>query len=409
MKPYIFQFHVTGAGQAVEGQGVLACYVPATAASQAVVVIANDPCHDPGRPIDDMLAAAVAHVGSQLPRAELAEAYWAAVDAWGRFGRVVVEKPRNAEDVRKVRKPATWRNVDAFLHDTGPAGDTALEMLSSVIEAPSMQQDVPSAEEFLNAVEFHGNLPAPGALSQRVDKVVAEGDVRKVAHVIRTDPVMSSTLISYANSARFAVTAKTSSLLEAVQRLGIDFTRRIVFVAAMMQRYQKGQCAEFDYRGYWMNALATAVAMQTLMPAYGIPEAMKDDAFVIGLVSGIGWLAVAETYPGLMAKYLRSYREADALTKVRAQKDIFPCPIRKVSERYLERFAFPEVVQATVAGKDSGHSRWSDCLARAVRAASRLHAFDCLAVLPLAELPSGCEAAWAEWRGLFDSPSAKSP
>lgn len=403
MDPCIFQFEVGADGTARAGFGVITAYVPAAESWPAVMVLANDPCHDPGRPIEQMVAAAIQYVMARtgFPDANLC---CVAIDAWGRFAKVAPHwggcpTPVIAEIGFERFK--TGNGVDAFLAETGAAGEVALEMLSSVAEPAGTQEETPTALEFLDAIDSHGNLPVPSAIFRQVESAVADGDARKVAKLLQSDPVIAASLINYANAAKFAGGGRTSSILKAVQRLGMSFVQRVVFIASMMMRYRQGRCAAFDYRGYWMNAIATGSAMRALMPKFGIPEAMADDAFATGLVSSIGWLAVSETYPAMMAKYLDRCGGSDPLTKLRAQREIFPCPIRLVSEHYLELFSFPEIVLVTVAGKTTEHRNWGECLAHATRAAQRLAPFDCLAVLPLAEVPPSCLKEWENWQDFF--------
>ena len=134
------------------------------------------------------------------------------------------------------------------------------------------------------------------------------------------------------------------------------------------------------------------------MPNYGIPEKFADDAFTVGLVAGIGWLAIAETFPGLMAAYVARCRGADPITKSRAQREIFPCAIRAVSERYLERYFFPRTVLQAIAGNTGGERRWYDCLAQAMRVAQSLAPFDCIAVPTTIPVPDACRAEWERWK-----------
>lgn len=400
MDPCTFQLEVAADGTARAGFGVVTAYVPAAEGWPAVVVLANDPCHDPGRPIDQMVPAAIQYVIARTGFSE-ANLCCVAIDAWGRFAKVVPHwrgSPTPVIARVEFERFKTGNGVEAFLTETGAAGEVALEMLSSVVESPGTQEETPTALEFLDAIESHGNLPVPSAICHQVERAVAEGDARRIAKLLQSDPVIAASLINYANAAKFAGGDKTSSLLKAVQRLGMTFVQRVVFVASMMMRYRKGRCAAFDYRGYWMNAIATGSAMRALMPQFGIPDTMADDAFAAGLVSNIGWLAVSESYPALMAKYLERCGSSDPLTKIRAQREIFPCPIRRVSERYLELFSFPEIVLATVAGKATDHRNWGECLAHALRVAQRLAPFNCLAVLPLAEVPQPCLQEWENWQ-----------
>ena len=405
MDPRVFQFEVTPDGQARPGFGIIAAFVPAEMGWPAIVALACDPYHDSGRPIKDMAPAAMRFVkaGIVSPADTL---NWTVIDAVGRFTIALPKWPDSGADalpeVTYQRFP-TGLGVEAFLKETGAAGEVALEMLSVASETPSLDEETPSMQEFLDAVESHGNLPVPNTLFHMVEDAVSKGDITKVAAIIQSDPAISLSLINYANAARFIGADKTASVRQAVVRLGMVFVQRVVFVAAMMMRYQKGRCAEFNYSAYWRNALATGAAMRALLPDYEIPESMADDAHAIGLVSNIGWLAVAETYPALMTKYLQRCRGKDPLPKIRLQNDTFPCPIRLVSERYLQRFSFPDVVHATVAGKSVGHHNLGECLARATRIAQTLAPLNCLAVLPMTQVPPACREEWDHWQTLLKS------
>lgn len=405
MEPLILQFEVAADGRTQTGFGVIAAYVPAAAGWPAVAVVADDPCHDPGRPIEQMAPAAFQYVIERtgFPPANLC---CVVVDAVGRFAKAVPHwggSPAPAIARVEFERFKTGNGVDAFLAETGAAGEVALEMLSSAGSTAGGEAETPTAREFLEAVEVHGNLPVPSAIFRQIEEAVAAGDARRIAALLQADPVIAASLINYANAARFSAGGRTSSILKAVQRLGMDFVRRLVFIASMMVRYRKGRCAAFDYRGYWLNAVAAGSAMRALMPQFGIAEDMADDAFAAGLVSSIGWLAVAETYPALMTKYLDRCRDSDPLTKIRAQREIFPCPIRQVSERYLELYAFPDIVLATVAGKAAAYRNWGECLAHALRVAQRLAPFACPAVMPLAEVPAPCLKEWENWRNFLAS------
>lgn len=405
MDPRTFQFEVTPEGAARPGFGMIAAYVPAEEGWPAVVALACDPRHDPGRPVGDLLPAAIpfvlAQIGNRSPQEGLC---WTVIDAWGRFTMAVPSwKGAAGQQLIKVesRRFPKGLGVDAFLKETGAAGEVALGMLSAVVESPSLLDEAPSVQEFLDALESHDNLPVPSAMFHMVEEAVKKGDARKVAAIIQSDPVISMSLVNCANTAQFAGAHKTASVPQAIVRLGMDFVLRVVFVATMMVRYQKGHCAEFDYPAYWRNALATGVAVRALLPGFGIAGEMAEDAFTAGLVSGIGWLAIAETYPALMTKYLKRCRGNDPLSKLRLQKEIFPCPIRLVSERLLQRFSFPEIVHTTVAGRDESHRHLGECLARATRVAQKLAPLNWLAVLPLAQVPLACQEDWERWQEMF--------
>lgn len=405
--PRTFELAVSVEGAASTGQGIVAAFVPATTTTPAVVALANDPRHPPGRTIQELAPSAIAWLQNELGEAAH-DAVWVVIDDYGRFYRA---KPDFAQKVGAggTAPPVAYLpfskgvGIDAFYADVGAPGEAAIELLTALIEQPNRLPMTPPMTEFLDSIESHGNLPAPGLIFQKVSLAAAEGDARQVASIVQPDPVISALLINYANAARFAAAGKTASVPQAVTRLGTRFVKHVVFVADMLTRYQHGACPDFDYRGFWLNAIATGASMRALLPDLGISAARADDAFTTGVVSGIGWLAVAETYPALMSRYLERARGADPITKARAQREIFPCEIGKVSERYLQRFAFPETVLAAVAGRSDADPAWYDALARAVRIGQALSPFDCLAIPTTVEVPDACRVEWTRWQPFIAS------
>lgn len=401
--PRTFELTVGVLGMAQPGRGILVAFVPAAEPWPAVVLMACDPRHDSGRPMDKLAAAAIGWVRTEL-RIPADTACWTIIDGYGRFFEALPDWRHlsgTGVPAIELRKFAGGSSIDDFYYGTGGAGEAAIELLSSIIETPSTVEITPSMRDFLDAVESHGSLPAPGAIFRQVEEAAEQGDTRRIASAIQPDPVISASLIHSANAARFAAAGRTASIPNAVTRLGTGFVRRVVFVAEMMSRYKQGVCPDFDYQGFWMNAIATGACMRALLPEHQIPEKLADDAFTTGLVSGIGWLAVAETFPALMSKYIARCKGVDPISKARAQQEIFSCAINQVSERYLQRFEFPDFIHAAVAGRSDVDRKWYDCLARAIRVAQSLAPFECLAVPSGIPVPDNCREEWQRWQGML--------
>lgn len=409
MNPGTFELAVSPDGSVTSGTGVLAAFVPATENMAPVVLMSCDPRHDPGRLISELAPGIMAWISRQLSAAS-SGSIWTVIDNFGRFNQAVPDWAKvgagsTAHSVPPVefKRFASGVSMEAFIRDTGPSGEVAIEILSAVTEKPSLDEATPTMLDFLMAVEAHGSLPAPGIIFSSVEAAAAAGDARQVAKAIQLDPVISASLIHSANAARFARVGKTASVPQAVTRLGTSFVRRVVFIAEMMSRYQKGACASFDYRGYWLNAVATGAAMRALVEENKPTANAADNAFTTGLLSGIGWLVVAETHPALMSRYLAACQASDPITRARAQREVFPCPITKVSERYLRRFAFPDMVLATVAGRSDVDRAWYDVLARAMRIAQGISPFKCLAIPTTIPVPDICRDEWQRWQGFLSA------
>jgi HD-like signal output (HDOD) protein len=402
MNPVVFQLAVADDGTATTGHGFLAAFVPGSDEAAPLIVAGCDPRHDPGRTIEELAGAAFGHIRNAL--GDTAGLRWVVVDNWGRFFEAVPhwDTAGNLPPLMDFKRLPGGISVDAFTREMGAAGEAALELLSRVIEGGLPETIPASARQFLEAIELHGNLPAPGALFRLVQAAAVTGDVTSATKGIQADPVISATLINYANAAAFAGAGKTASVAEAIQRIGMNQVRRVVFVAEMMARFQQGACPAFDYRAYWHNAVATGAAMRGLLEDFGIPARLADEGFTTGLVSGIGWLAIAETFPQLLADYIERCRGLDPTAKARLQRELFPAPVAEVTATYLARFDFPETIRSAVTRLPTEDGwAWFDCLAGAMRVAQSLAPLSVLAIPDNLPVPDRCRDEWRNWQGLL--------
>jgi HD-like signal output (HDOD) protein len=404
MKPVVFELTVSDNGVAEPGLGVLAAYMPADADYRPLVVAGCDPRHDPGNPIEGLAGPVFAYIYKSLvgPRGLRC----VVVDNWGRFFEASLDWTVDADrsPIVEFRRFPDGVGIDAFAKAVGPAGEAALELLSAVVEGGRPPAASNAVRLFIEAILGHDKLPVPGTLFQVVSDRVNACDSRGATHAIQLDRAISVMLVNYANAA-FPDVTKTGLVSEAVQRLGIKRVPGVVFIAEIMARYPTGACREFDYRAYWRNAIATGAVTRGLIGKYGIPEQLADDAFALGLFSGIGWLTIAETFPGLMADYIVRARNADPIVKARLQQEIFPCSINRVSETYLARFDFPETMRAVLSGRPNGDGwGWFDCLAEAIRGSQALAPFECLAVPTDLPAPEPCLEEWQHWKSLVAMP-----
>lgn len=402
MNPTVFQLAVSADGIAKDGDGLLAVFIPAGAGNPPLVVVGNDPRHESGQPIEGTAGAALLHIDRALGMVDGIR--WVIVDNAGQFFEAIPHwsQDQSTAPLLEFKRFTEGAGIDGFARTFGASAEAALQLLSTVVEGRIPEAIPANGQQFLEAIEHHGNLPSPGSVFRLVQEAYTSGDISGAVRGIQTDPMISASLVHYANAAAYAHAGKTASVLAAVQRLGMNHVRRIVFIADMMNRYQHGICAEFDYRGYWFNAVATGAAMRGLCNEFDIPASQADDAFTTGLVSGIGWLATAETFPHLVGDYARLSTGLDSNAKARLQQELFPAPITEVTTTYLARFEFPELTRSAISGAANLENwAWFDCLAKAVRVAQALSPLDLYAIPDTIAAPEECLQEWRNWQGLL--------
>ena len=156
--------------------------------------------------------------------------------------------------------------------------------------------------QFADVIARLHTLPSPRGvalelmqLAQRENTTVAD-----VARIVRADPALSARLIHAANRAGSG--SRTGLLHEAVLRLGFALTRQIALGFSLVNDYRSGQCAAFDYAGFWSGTLMRGAASQTVAAHVG--GFNPQEAFICGLLADIGRIGLATAQPRVYAELL---------------------------------------------------------------------------------------------------------
>jgi HD-like signal output (HDOD) protein len=134
-------------------------------------------------------------------------------------------------------------------------------------------------------------LPAAraGALSMLQDENVHLGDL---AGVIAADPGLTLVLLRAANSAQSASRRHIDHARDAMIRVGLMATKRMVAAAVVGGAFvDLGECG-IDVEAFWAHSLAVAVIAES-----GVPAKSRPAAFSAGLLHDIGRLALAASVP----------------------------------------------------------------------------------------------------------------
>ena len=133
-----------------------------------------------------------------------------------------------------------------------------------------------------------------------------------VARVIVRDPALAARLLRAANSAAFARSGTTtSSIADAVARMGLNQVRAVCMVLAVVRAFgAKGQL--FDHRAFWVHSATVAGLTSMLWDRVGIDPAIRpEDAYVVGLLHDVGLLVLEQHFPAELTSTLAARTDAD--------------------------------------------------------------------------------------------------
>lgn len=140
-------------------------------------------------------------------------------------------------------------------------------------------------------------LPSPKGAALRLIELARDPDasIDETVRVIQTDPALTGFVVRAANAARFGGIERTLDVKRAVVRVGMQMVRAHALAISMIRDHKKLRCKHFDYTRFWTESLYTAVLMDKLAERYR--EFRPGEAFVLGLLAGVGRLAFATAAP----------------------------------------------------------------------------------------------------------------
>ena len=183
-------------------------------------------------------------------------------------------------------------------------------------------------------------LPAAraGALSMLQDENVHLGDL---AGVIAADPGLTIVLLRAANSAQSASRRHIEHARDAMIRVGLMATKRMVAAAVVGGAFVDIRECGIDIEAFWAHSLAVAILAES-----GAPAKLRPAAFSAGLLHDIGRLALAVSVP--LAYPVISERARDEGMVGAAERAIFGEDHATTGGRVLESWGVPPEIAEVV-------------------------------------------------------------
>lgn len=152
-------------------------------------------------------------------------------------------------------------------------------------------------------------LPSPPATALRLLELANKEDVSlgEVAHALESDPALCAKVLKYANCPLISPRSPVTTVRQAVMLLGIRTVKVTALSFSLVTLRTSARCPSFDYDLFWANAAATATGARGFLVS--ARSEVRDEAFVAGLISRIGKLALATTQPQEYQRLLRWGRD----------------------------------------------------------------------------------------------------
>ena len=185
-------------------------------------------------------------------------------------------------------------------------------------------------------------LPAAraGALSMMQDDEVRMDDL---AGLIRADPGLSLVLLRAANSAASASRRRIEDPRDALVRIGLQATKRVVAAAVVGEAFQNVGDSGLDEVAFWAHSIAVAVIAESSVTT----SRLRPVAFSAGLLHDVGRLVLGASIPGVYETLSQKARTAPMV--LGAEAALFGEDHAKAGGRLLSLWGVSDEIAAAVS------------------------------------------------------------
>ncbi len=164
---------------------------------------------------------------------------------------------------------------------------------------PSLLQELEKADQ----------LPSPPVVALRIVELNKDDqvDIRELAEALSQDPALVAKLLKTANSSLFGLPREISSIRQALVILGLRSVNLLALSFSILSMSRSESRCGFDHSQFWTRTSATALGMRLL--AERRCPALKEEAFLSGMLSGFGQLVLAECVPDRYRPVLEAWRD----------------------------------------------------------------------------------------------------
>ena len=229
-----------------------------------------------------------------------------------------------------------------------------------------------SLDEIVRQVQ---DLPSPPAVvmellaSVDTDEVDLSVLARKVSH----DQALSAKMLRMANSSRFGLQVKVTTVQQAITFLGFQSTRELITAAALTGCFAAGACDGFDDQAFWRHSLATAVCACVLARHLRINQGY---AFTAGLLHDIGRLVLVSTAPQRYADVI-AWRRANDGELLEAERAVLGVDHVAAGVALAQHWNFSDTIRLAIAHHHDPATPGAGLLASIIHVANAIvHALD---------------------------------
>jgi len=193
-------------------------------------------------------------------------------------------------------------------------------------------------------------LPTLPEVAARLLSMGASEDVRldEVIELIEADPALSARMLSLCRYADAGLGDRITTVRRAVIMLGLDAVRSAVLSVIVFDNLSVDDSEGlFDFEGFWTRAIAVACVSEWVMGKQRSIDISSDEAYLAGLVHGLGKLALYKVLPKSWEKAL-TMAQQQSIALSSAEKATIGIEHHTAGKRLAEHWGLPDSIRDVV-------------------------------------------------------------
>lgn len=204
--------------------------------------------------------------------------------------RIVLSDYSDRETVLK----STVKTAHQYL--TKPC-DTVV--LRSALEGACGLRDWLRNDSIKRVVSRMDSIPSIPSLYNEIMYELSRRDVSvpRIANIISKDVGMAAKVLQVVNSAFFALRQRVTNIAQAVNLLGYDIVKALVFSLHVFSQFVLSSGSGLNLAQVWKHSFRVALFSKAVAEAETDDKGLIDDAFMAGMLHDVGKLILATNFP----------------------------------------------------------------------------------------------------------------
>jgi diguanylate cyclase (GGDEF)-like protein len=194
----------------------------------------------------------------------------------------------------------------------------------------------------ISELQLTASLPSLPTVALEVLRICQDphSDIGDLAEALSRDPTLAGRVLQLANSAYYRRGDEVTSLNRAAVMLGLRALKVLALGFTLAHELpSRGSKGGFDLQLFWHRSLVSAVAGRSVAAAIG--AAKQEEAFLCGLLSQIGKLALAQAAP---ERYSEAVESGGGWPSEELERDVLGFTSSEVGEVLLGQWRVPESI-----------------------------------------------------------------